>query len=112
MGDEFGNPAGTPYELSESTDSTFATAVSTPIPFGKLYGQYYGVHQLNPCAHDLLRSLEVRAENGNSIITPFSLTGSTTTAPRAAAIPESCGRCPEHVEYPMDVVCRDGGKLL
>jgi hypothetical protein len=71
-------PPNTPYEVSTSTDPTFATGVSTPIALtdGFLNNTTTFVN-LSPATTYYVR---VRAENGDvKFVTGFSLTGSTVT---------------------------------
>src|SRR5262249_21421703 len=72
-----GNPGIAPYEVSMSTDSGFALAVSTPIAFSSGFTAntttFFG---LLPATTYYVR---VRAENGNNFATAFSARGSTVT---------------------------------
>ena len=72
-----GNPGYTPYEVSESTDITFATDVSTPIAFtdGFLTNTTTFV-SLTPSTTYYIR---VRAQNGDLFASAFSASGSTRT---------------------------------
>jgi hypothetical protein len=78
-----GNPAGTEYALSLSTDA-FTTHFSTPIPFSMHYtgisATVYGL------AQDTLYYGHVRATNFDGRRTPFSATVSTRTLAESPAV--------------------------
>jgi len=70
------NPAGTPYEVSLSTNN-FISNISTPVPFGMNFtGNTTSFIGLVPSTTYYVR---IRAQNGNVIPTAFSMPGSTQT---------------------------------
>src|SRR5262249_35281824 len=84
-----GNPNTTPYEVSFSTDSTFATGVSTPIALTDNYvSTSTALTGLMPSTTYYVR---IRAENNDSApdITAFSTVGDTETL--AAVVPVLSG---------------------
>ncbi len=75
--DAQGNPGTTPYELSVSSDSSFAVSVSTPIGFvAGFTANTTNVMNLNASTTYYLR---LRARNGDGVVTSFSVVGSTRT---------------------------------
>lgn len=76
------NPAGTPFEVSLSTDG-FIAHFSTPVPFAaNLTSPATGIAAL---ASGTTYSLRVRARNGAAIPTDFSAVVATTTVPSPLA---------------------------
>ena len=72
-----GNPGYTPYEISQTVDQTFATGISTPIAFSANFtANTTTFMNLQPSTTYYFR---VRAENGNSLVTAFSVVGDTRT---------------------------------
>ena len=79
-----GNPAGTVYQVSESTDATFATAISTPIVLGSSFTALTTTFMnLIPATTYYVR---IQAENGDSIATTFSVVSDTETLNAPAPI--------------------------
>ncbi len=72
-----GNPSGTPYEISQSTVSDFSSGVSTPIAMASNFTD--ATTTFINLVSGTMYYFRIRAENGDTILTDFSPTGSTQT---------------------------------